>query len=271
VDFTSFAKLSDFPSPTGLTVYGQIGKYANAFLTALEDSKKFHVLQRPSISILNHKKGVISTGQQIAIPGQTYTTGTAGTTTAGIYSTTTYVPVELRLEVIPHIYANNEVKLEFSQSNSDVSGFTTISGNQVPNLTHQSLENTIIVPNESTIMLGGLITERDTKNTTGLPFLIHIPLIKYLFGNVTKNKERDELLIFLRPRIVSTGSELVEEQTTLERNDLTYKRDRAFLDEGSMREPPAVLNNNPDLYKAQTAPQNTSGKQVDLSGRFNGK
>jgi len=267
VDFTSFGKLSDFPSPNGLTVYGQIGKYANVFLTALDNTKKFHVIQKPTICVINHKKGVISTGQQIAIPGQTYTTGATGTTNAGIYSTTTYVPVELRLEVIPHIYSNGELKLEFSQSNSDVSGFTTISGNQVPNLTHQSLENTIVIPNGSTVLLGGLITERDTKNTSGIPLLVKIPLLKYLFGNTTKNKERDELLVLIQPRIVNSGTEFEDKQMEIERQAESYKRDRDFADEHTTGSSPPPDLRSDQLIKAQTTPQEILTKR-DLSGRF---
>jgi general secretion pathway protein D len=183
-------------------------------------------MQRPWVSTLNHKLATISTGQQIAIAGQTYSTGTTTTNTAGIYSTTQYIPVELRLDVIPHIYANNEIKLEFNQTNNDVSGFTTISGNQVPNLSTQSLKNTIIIPDGDTILLGGLITQRDTDNKTGLPFLSRIPLLGSLFSNTTKNRERDELLIFVQPHIVNNGGDYIQDQAQLEklvRSDPTVK------------------------------------------------
>lgn len=267
VDFTSFSKLSDFPAASGLTVYGQIGKYANGFLTTLESTKRFHVLQRPCVATVNHKLANISTGQQIAIPGQTYSTGTTTTNTAGIYSTTTYIPVTLSVDIIPHIYANNEVKLEFNQTNNDVSGFTTISGNQVPNLSTQSLKNTVIVPNGGTVLLGGLITERDTKNQSGLPFLVRIPLLKYLFGNTTKNKERDELLIFVQPKIITDGADYVQEQAQIGKSVNNYINIKSF---GKSEDVPPAGTEIPKAQPVQEAPS-TSGKKskgVNLDSRF---
>lgn len=232
-DFTSISKLSDFPPLQGLSIYGQIGDHLNVFLRTLDDSKRFHVLQRPNITTLNHKLATISIGQQLAIPGQTLTQAGTTSTTAGVYSTTQYIPVELRLDIIPHIYAKDEVKLEFNQRNFDVASFTTISGNQVPNLSTQELKNTIIVPNGTTILLGGLISERDNRTKTGLPILVRIPLIKYLFGNNTKLKERRELLIFVKPQIMPSGDSYVQEQMEIEKLNESYPKTREFADPGS--------------------------------------
>jgi type II secretory pathway component GspD/PulD (secretin) len=92
--------------------------------------------------------------------------------------------------------------LEFKQQNNDISGFNTIGGNRVPNISEQGMQNSLIVPDRATAMLGGLITERDTKNKNGLPFLIRIPVIKHLFGSSNTTTERRELMIFVQPRIM---------------------------------------------------------------------
>lgn len=186
----------------GLTAYGQINKNLNVFLQTLEQTRRFHVLQKPTITTLNHQLASIYIGQQIAIAGQTYTNGAAGNNGLGFTSTTQYIPVRLQLDITPHIYNDREVMLEFKQQNNDVSGFTTISGNRVPNISEQGMANNLIVADRATAMLGGLITERDTNNKAGLPFLVRIPIIKHLFGSTTTSKERRELMIFVQPRIM---------------------------------------------------------------------
>ena len=235
VDFLSFGKITDFPAPQGLAVYGHLGKYLNGFLTTLENTKRFHVLQRPNVSTLNHKLATISTGQQLAIPGQSLTTannggGIIGNNGASVVSTTQYIPVELRLDIIPHIYANDEVRLEFSQQNYDVAGFTIISGNRVPNISTQSLKNNIIVPSGTAVLLGGLITERDTNNKNGLPLLSRIPVVKHLFTSTTKNKERRELLIFVKPEVLPGGEDLVQSQNDILKQTQSYPATRQFTD-----------------------------------------
>lgn len=187
---------------SGLTAYGQIGKNLNVFLQTLESTRRFHVLQKPTVTTLNHQPATIYIGQQIAIAGQTFTNGATGNNGLGFTSTTQYIPVRLQLDITPHIYNDNEVMLEFKQQNNDISGFNTIGGNRVPNISEQGMQNSLIVPDRATAMLGGLITERDTKNKNGLPFLIRIPVIKHLFGSSNTTTERRELMIFVQPRIM---------------------------------------------------------------------
>lgn len=149
---------------------------------------------------------------------------------AGIYSTTQYIPVRLQLDIVPHIFNDKEIMLEFKQTNNDISGFTTISGNQVPNISEQGMMNTLIVPDRTTVMLGGLITERDNNDKKGLPFLIRVPVLKHLFGNTSKSKDRRELMIFVQPRIMADGASHIQAQSEWNKNNESYDRNKRFAD-----------------------------------------
>ena len=209
----------------GLTAYGQINKNLNIFLQTLESTQRFHVLQQPTITALNHQSASIYIGQQIAIAGQSYTSGVAG---GGFTSTTQYIPVRLQLDITAHIFNDNEIMLEFKQQNNDVSGYTTISGNQVPNISEQGMHNSLIVPDQATAMLGGLITERDTNNKGGLPFLVRIPVLKHLFGNTNLKKERREMMIFVQPRILSDSADHMLEQAKIGDNMQNFVQTEQF-------------------------------------------
>lgn len=198
----------------GLTAYGQINKNLNVFLHTLESTRRFHVLQKPTVTTLNHQGATIYIGQQIAIAGQTFTNG-GNNNQLGFTTSTQYIPVRLQLDITPHIYNDREVMLEFKQQNNDINGFNTIGGNRVPNISEQGMVNSLIVPDRSTAMLGGLITERDTKNKSGLPFIVRIPVIKHLFGSTNTTKERRELMIFVQPRILEDESEHLLEQAKM--------------------------------------------------------
>lgn len=208
---------------SGLTAYGQIGEHLNVFLRALEQTNRFQVLQKPTLTTLNHQPATIYIGQQIAIAGQTYTTGTGGVgNNLGFTSTTEYIPVRLQLDITPHIFNDKEVMLEFKQQNNDVSGFTTISGNRVPNISEQGMQNSLIVPDRTAVMLGGLITERDSNDKTGLPFLVRVPFLRHLVGSTNKSKSRRELMIFVQPFIMADGAAHVQSQSDWSKKTETF-------------------------------------------------
>lgn len=224
-DIAGFLGAGNPAALAGLTAYGQINKNLNVFLQTLESTKRFKVLQKPTVTALNHQSARIYIGQQIAIAGQSYTSGVVG---GGFTSNTQYIPIRLQLDITPHIFNDTEVMLEFKQQNNDISGYTTLNGNQVPNISEQGLSNNLIVADQSTAMLGGLITERDTKNKSGLPFLMRIPMLKYLVGSTNNTKQRQEMIIFVQPRIMPDTNSHMLEQARFGDSSENYEDTAAF-------------------------------------------
>ena len=121
-----------------------------------------------------------------------------------------FKPIELRLEVLPLINSENEVSLEIVQNISEASGTTTIDNNKIPNVSRRALKTYVTVPSNSTLILGGLIKESLDNSTAGLPRLVNLPIIGPLFGNKTKAKIRNELIVLMRP-IVTVGPSAVSD------------------------------------------------------------
>lgn len=194
----------------GLTAYGQITRNLSVFMRTVETSGRFRVLQKPVVTTLNHQPASIYIGRQIAIAGQSFNSGVVG---GGFSSTTQYIPVRLQLDITPHIFNDQEIMLEFKQQNNSTNGSTIINNNEVPNISEQGMSNSLIVPDRSVVMLGGLISERNDDTQSGLPFIVRLPLIKYLVGSTRKEKDRSELMIFVQPMILPDGSTHINEQT----------------------------------------------------------
>ena len=271
-DISGFLATGGPAALSGLTAYGQINKNLNVFLQTLESTKRFHVMQKPTLTTLNHQPAQIYIGQQVAIAGQSYTSGVVG---GGFTSTTQYIPVRLQLIITPHIYNDNEVMLEFKQQNNDISGYTTISGNQVPNISEQGLNNNLIVADQATAMLGGLITERDTDNKSGLPFLVRIPLIKHLVGSTNKIKQRNEMMIFVQPRILPDSAAHMLEQERLGDASANYDMTSSFGNMPEMPVPKAIPANEgkpnailPPPGKPEPAPETKKGFFNKVKGWF---
>lgn len=199
VNPSSLLSPSNFPTGvSGLNVYGTIAKHFNVYLQALESTGRFSVLSRPSIVTANNQKGMISSGQRIAVPTSTYNGGTTGSNT-----NIEYRDVVLKLEVIPLVNSKTEITLQIALLNDDVVGTQNIEGvGDVPIIGTRELTTRVTIQNNATVVLGGLITTTDKDAVSGIPILSSIPYLGKLFSTTSKEKDRSELVVFIQPSII---------------------------------------------------------------------
>jgi len=189
------------------------GELFNAYVRAIETSNKAKLLAKPHITVANNQTGSISSGERLPIPANQQTAVVGGGTTS-VNSSIEYENVVLSLNVTPLINSRNEITLTVEQLNDTVNGTTEINGDQIPNIATQELITNITIPNGAILVLGGLISEQERKTNTGLPVLSRIPVIKWLVGSNTRNKQRRELLILLQARIIENADDLMDVNVT---------------------------------------------------------
>ena len=205
---TTAANIIQFPAKFGqLNFYGQIGSLSN-YIKVIDNNNNFKVLATPSIYAKNAAKSVISSGQSIAVPANILSNGGFSAGIASTSTSVTYRDVLLKLEVIPLINSDDEVTLRIAQVNDNIIGSQTIGNNTVPTIGTQKLLTEVAVKNGATVVLGGLITEKTTKNKNGVIGLRRIPILGNLFGTTQNQTTREELLIFIQPRIVRSDDPL---------------------------------------------------------------
>jgi len=201
----------------------------DVIVNALESTGRFHITNRPMVYASNNKKAIIVSGEEIAIPTSTLsnltnTSGIAGST-AAVQSNVEYKQVALQLEVVPLINADREVSLDILQKLDSPSGATqNVGGSLIPTITTRYLRTNVSVPNKATIVLGGLITKTVGGSNSQIPLLGRIPILGYLFGNRTKQSDRSELVILIRPVVTTTPEEMADE-SHVERNRLLMEPD----------------------------------------------
>jgi general secretion pathway protein D len=199
---------ADNLSFTQFNLYGQIASFGR-YVNLLEGNSDFKVLSRPSIYTTNNGKAVISSGQRIAVPVSTLSNvGSGFQGQASVSSAIDYRDVVLKLEVVPLINSEDELTLTIAQVNDNIIGSQNLGGNNVPTIGTQEMVTTVTVKDGSTVVLGGLITERQQEEQNGVIFLRRIPIIKHLFNRTQKNVSREELLVFIQPRIIKSEDPL---------------------------------------------------------------
>lgn len=190
----------------GLNIYGQVGESLDVFINALESTSKFKVLSRPSIYAANNKKAVITSGQRIPVPTSSVTDLEDSST--NVRTNIEFQDVVLKLEVVPLINSDKEVTLTMAQVNDTVVGEQRVADNTVPIIGTEKLTTTVTIPNQATVVLGGLITESEDKTDEGIPVVSRIPVIGNAFKNAKSSKTRKELLVFIQPTVVTDNEEL---------------------------------------------------------------
>jgi type II secretory pathway component GspD/PulD (secretin) len=219
-------------SGSGLRAYGQIGDLS-VFLNAIQIRSDFSVLSRPSIFTSNNQKGTITSGERIAIPTQ-------GGTSGGNYNSGTsieYENVVLKLEVIPLVNSDNEITMQIWLNNDEQNGTQIIQGAgtnggnlTVPKISTRTIVTTATVPNNNTIVLGGLIVGREGQEKSGIPILGDIPYLGRLFSTTIDKQDRSELMVFIQPSIVKNDRSLNAVQADMDARYKVSPKAREFAD-----------------------------------------
>jgi type II secretion system protein D len=264
---SSLISSTGFPLPTGLTLYGAIGSTLNAYVRALETTSRFKIISRPSVYTTNNTLAVIASGSQVPVPSNITSGFTGSTTDNGLTTTASiaYEDVLLQLDIIPLINAAHEVTLKIRQTNNTLGANVDISGNQVPIINTQEINTEVTVPNKSTVVIGGLITDSTTRTGSGLPFLSDIPVLGYLFGDTTKDKERDELIIMIQPTVVETDADQIAVNEA--------EKQRTILGQEALQAAAGAPGSMPpgSVQQIQTTTTTTTTTTPNKAGAYNSK
>lgn len=174
------------------------GTIFGLLVNALKRDTQSNVLSTPSIVTLNNQPASILVGQEIPI-----TTGESlGTDNRNPFRTIERKDVGVKLEVKPQINEGNSITLFIRQEVSSVLGPVSDASSELITNKRQ-LETTVMVDDGQIVVLGGLIENDEQMTQEKIPLLGDIPLLGAAFRNEGKSRRRTNLMIFLRPTIVT--------------------------------------------------------------------
>ncbi|MDG1356828.1 MAG: hypothetical protein P8P36_01390, partial [Akkermansiaceae bacterium] len=124
----------------------------------------------------------------------------------------------------------DEVTLRISLINDTVGEDQTIGDLTVPTIGTETVTTTVTVKNNTTVVIGGLVTEVERNSKSGVPVLSRIPGIGRLFSRTRKSVERRELLVFIQPKIVGGHTSQLDVQEDMEQRYDVAPAAREFAD-----------------------------------------
>ena len=112
----------------------------------------------------------------------------------------------LSLKVTPQITPDNRIILDLDVRDDSVGTVVVASGGvNVPSINTREIATQVLVNDGQTVVLGGILQTTNREDDTKVPYLGDIPVLGHLFKSTTHQDNKDELMIFITPKIVREG------------------------------------------------------------------
>ena len=180
-----------------------------ARLTALEQQGKAKVISRPRVITLNNVAATIQslTILRVKLPstGTVINTGTGGA--AGSASTATEkINTGITLVVTPQVSGDGYVLMSIYAKSSQPDFTQGRSVDGIPNEISREANSNVLIRDGETVVLGGIFRNTSDSSETGVPYLRGIPVLGWLFKRLQTTNHYEELLVFITPRVVASGT-----------------------------------------------------------------
>jgi len=207
--------------PLAINAVGTSGNTKiQAILNAAATDGTTDVISAPHILTSDNEEAEIRIGNNIPIP----TSRLEGATGGNNLSTSVNVErqdIGVTLRVTPQISEGDTLRLKIFQELSDVntglSASDALAPDSGPALTNTRIENTLVVANGETVVIGGLLSDNVKDETTKIPFLGDIPFFGWAFKSTSTSNTKQNLLVFLTPHIIRSKEDL--ERATIRKRE----------------------------------------------------
>jgi len=203
--------VSSVPSPGGfsfgifsenITIGGISFSNISAIARAFKNDSDFHILSTPQILTTDNEEARITVGDNI--PFQTRSTVDESNNTFNSYE---YRDVGKILKITPHISKDRLVRLAISL---EVTSVTSAVGDLQPTTSKRTVDTTVIVQDNHTVVIGGLIDDIIDNSENKVPCLGEVPILGWLFKSMNSKDNKTNLYVFITPRVIKSPEEADE-------------------------------------------------------------
>jgi type IV pilus assembly protein PilQ len=161
-----------------------------------ETDGQTRVIARPKLATLDNKEAHIKQGEKIPYE----TTSQAGTQVQ-------FIDAVLQLKVTPHVTPEGSILMKVLVTR-DARGSFRSPVNQVPSIENREAATEVLVKDGETLVIGGIYETEKSETDQGIPWLMKVPVLGWLFKNQETTLAKRELLIFITPSIIAKKAEI---------------------------------------------------------------
>jgi general secretion pathway protein D len=186
-----------------VTIAGIDVSNISAIINAVKTDDDFRILSTPQILTTDNEEARITVGENR--PFQTRsTTDVSG----GTFESFEYRDVGKILKITPHVTENRLVRMQINLEVTAIDQAATLTtSTTLPVTLKRTVDTTVIVKDQQTVVIGGLIDDTTTASENKIPVLGDIPLLGWLFRNTSDETVKTNLYVFLTPRIIKNPGE----------------------------------------------------------------
>ncbi|MBE8162974.1 MAG: type IV pilus secretin PilQ [Bdellovibrionaceae bacterium] len=166
----------------------------SSILAIAEQDQVVKVISTPTVVVLDKQKASITNkGENLSI-SRTEQDGT-------ITESVTRTPIKLQLDVSPQIAADGSILLDVNILR-EFAGGAISTGNNAKPINSRSVKSKVLIKNGDTLVIGGIFQKDTSKGNSGVPFLSKLPFFGWMFKYQSEEESKNELMVFLTPKIL---------------------------------------------------------------------
>ena len=173
-------------------------------VNALEGDGSSNVLSKPTIVTLDNEEAEIVVGQNVPFVTGSFSSTGSGSTPTNPFQTIQRENVGVTLKVKPQINEGDAIQMEIEQKSDTLAASSVSAADLITNT--RSIRTSVLVDDGGAIVLGGLVTDDVRQTEQKVPGLGSIPLLGALFRYRQTTKDKTNLMVFLRPKILRDAS-----------------------------------------------------------------
>jgi general secretion pathway protein D len=164
----------------------------------LSQETQVNILSNPTLLAMDNQEATLTVGGREPILSES---ATSNINPNAVTNSIQYVETGIILDVIPHINSGGLVRMDVDQTIRTAEP-TTASNIDSPTFSERHVRTSLLAQDGSTAVIGGIIQQSNTLNTSGIPFLRDVPIISPLFSSKSKKSKRTELIVAITPHVV---------------------------------------------------------------------
>lgn len=185
------------------------GLLYQTLINALAQNNLIKILSSPRVTVRDGKTASLVVGKEVPIVTNENTSQVITGGNSGIIRAIQYRKTGVSIEVTPMVQAKNVVTLEINQEVSEAQTNTTSDINS-PMILNRTINTEVVASDGQTVLLGGLIQEKNSNTINKIPLLGDIPYLGYMFKTTSDSQERTELVLMITPRIIRNTQQIDE-------------------------------------------------------------
>jgi general secretion pathway protein D len=189
----------------GFVLSGHGSDAAPLAISLLQSVTRVNVLSSPELMVLDGQPASLQVGD--LVPYLSQTSQSTLSANAPIVNSIEYRETGVILQVTPHVGTDGMVTLDVAQEVSGVQPENTTEGINSPTFSERAVTSRVSIQDGQTIGLAGLISDSDSHQNQGIPYLKNVPLLGALFSTQNNQRTRTELLVLITPHVVRTQAD----------------------------------------------------------------